>query len=98
MLMISGIVIFSWLSPKKCRQTQELLSGTFHEIGEKIRILNVDEINELYKRKKAYRDYESWSFVKFYRCFFWCKILETSRKPTKEPKAKIETITKWLEK
>jgi hypothetical protein len=51
--------IFLVITEKDTVKAQELLSGTFHEIKGKIRILNVEEINELYKRKKAYRDYES---------------------------------------
>jgi hypothetical protein len=35
-----------------------LLSGTFHEISDKIKIIEAKKIDELFKRKKAYRDFE----------------------------------------
>jgi hypothetical protein len=40
-------------------KAHQLLTGTFHEIQRKIRIIEIEKINELFKRKKAYRDYES---------------------------------------
>jgi len=36
----------------------DLLSGTFHEIGSRIRFIESDKVEELYKRKKAYLDFE----------------------------------------
>jgi hypothetical protein len=35
-----------------------LLSGTFHEINDRINFIELAQIEELYKRKKSYRDFE----------------------------------------
>lgn len=51
--------IFLVVTEKDVAKAHELLTGTFHEIQGKIRIIEIEKINELYKRKKAYRDYES---------------------------------------
>jgi len=51
--------IFLVLTESDVAKAQELLTGTFHEIRGKIRIVETEKINELFKRKKAYRDYES---------------------------------------
>jgi len=37
---------------------RSLLEGTFHEISDQIRFLEVEKIEELYKRKRAYLDFE----------------------------------------
>ncbi len=39
-------------------KVDKLLAGTFHEINERIKYLELDKIEELYKRKKAYFDLE----------------------------------------
>ena len=40
-------------------KAKQLLTGTFHEIREKIRIVDVGKIDELLRRKKSYRDLEA---------------------------------------
>lgn len=37
---------------------ENLLSGTFHEISNRIKFIESDKVAELYKRKKAYLDFE----------------------------------------
>lgn len=37
---------------------ENLLSGTFHEISDRIKFIELDKVDELYKRKKAYLDFE----------------------------------------
>jgi len=39
-------------------KAQSLLSGTFHEIRETLTFIEVEKVQELYARKKAYRDLE----------------------------------------
>jgi len=39
-------------------KSQSLLSGTFHEIRERLTFIEVETVQELYARKKAYRDLE----------------------------------------
>jgi len=51
--------IFLVVTKSDIAKAHELLAGTFHEIRGKIRIIETEKINELFKRKKAYRDYES---------------------------------------
>jgi hypothetical protein len=51
--------IFLITSKNDIVKAQELLSGTFHEIEEKIRIIEIEKINELFKLKKAYKDFEA---------------------------------------
>jgi hypothetical protein len=51
--------IFLVITERDLAKARELLAGTFHEIRGKIRIIEIEKINELFKRKKAYRDYES---------------------------------------
>jgi hypothetical protein len=36
-----------------------LLSGTFHEIQPKVKLIGLGQIDGLFKLKKAYRDFES---------------------------------------
>jgi hypothetical protein len=40
-------------------KANELLSGTFHEIQNKVRLIEAKKIDELLNRKKAYRDFEA---------------------------------------
>lgn len=37
---------------------KSLLGGTFHEISDRVKFLEVEKIEELYRRKKAYLDFE----------------------------------------
>ena len=37
---------------------ENLLSGTFHEISDRIKFIELEKVDELYKRKKAYLDFE----------------------------------------
>ena len=39
-------------------RVENLVSGTFHEIGSRIKFIELNKIDELYKRKKAYLDFE----------------------------------------
>jgi len=50
--------IFLVVAEEDIRKANELLSGTFHEIQTKVRIIEVKKIDELFKRKRAYRDFE----------------------------------------
>ena len=40
------------------QKVQALLSGTFHEIGSRLKFIELEKIEELYKRKRAYLDLE----------------------------------------
>jgi predicted RNA-binding protein len=51
--------IFLITTGENIEKAHEILSGVFHEIRGKIRIIKVEEINELLKRKKAYKDLEA---------------------------------------
>jgi len=37
-----------------------LLSGTFHEIREKMKKITIDKIHELYEQKRKWIDIEKW--------------------------------------
>ena len=50
--------IFVVSSTVEQSKMETLLSGTFHEIGSHIRFIDADKVEELYKRKKAYLDFE----------------------------------------
>ena len=50
--------IFFVASGKDYAKANELLSGTFHEINERIKYIELEKVEELYKRKKAYFDLE----------------------------------------
>jgi len=39
-------------------KAENLLSGTFHEISPQIKLIELDKVEELYKRKRAYLDFE----------------------------------------
>jgi len=39
-------------------KAENLLSGTFHEISSRIRFIELEQVEELYKRKKDYLDFE----------------------------------------
>lgn len=51
--------IFLITTKDDVKKAQELLSGTFHEIEKKIRVIEIEKINELFKLKKAYKDFEN---------------------------------------
>lgn len=50
--------IFIVASQGDYNKVDKLLSGTFHEISSRVRFTELDKIEELYKRKKAYLDLE----------------------------------------
>jgi hypothetical protein len=39
-------------------KTENLLSGTFHEIGDRINFIELNQVEELQRRKKSYLDFE----------------------------------------
>jgi len=51
--------IFLVVGEEDMRKANELLSGTFHEIQNKVKLVEAKKIDELLKRKKAYRDFEA---------------------------------------
>jgi len=50
--------IFIVASQSDLNRAQDLLSGTFHEIGHNLKPIELDKIKELYTRKKSYLDFE----------------------------------------
>jgi len=50
--------IFLITSAEKIAEIEILLSGTFHEISDKIKILKIEDIQRLYSLKKQYKDFE----------------------------------------
>ena len=50
--------IFLISSKSDADKAENLLSGTFHEIGNRIKIVDLKEVEELYKRKISYFDFE----------------------------------------
>jgi len=50
--------IFIVASEKDLDKASSLLSGTFHEINDRIKFIELEKVEELYKRKKAYFDFE----------------------------------------
>ena len=50
--------IFFVASEKDYSKATGLLSGTYHEISDHIRYIELEKVEELYKRKKAYFDFE----------------------------------------
>jgi hypothetical protein len=51
--------IFLVVAEEDIRKANELLSGTFHEIQNKVKLIESTKIDELLRRKKAYRDFEA---------------------------------------
>lgn len=51
--------IFLVVNEEDLHKARGLLIGTFHEIRDKIKIVEVKKIDELFRRKKAYREFES---------------------------------------
>jgi predicted RNA-binding protein len=50
--------LFLVVSQTDHEKAGNLLSGSFHEIGDRVKLIELDKINELYKRKRAYLDFE----------------------------------------
>lgn len=50
--------IFIVASDTEHNKVKSLLSGTFHEIGNRVKFIELGEVEELYNRKKAYMDFE----------------------------------------
>ena len=50
--------IFIVASKTERNKVKSLLSGTFHEIGNRIKFIELGKVEELYNRKKAYVDFE----------------------------------------
>jgi predicted RNA-binding protein len=50
--------IFIVASETDHNKAESLLSGTFHEIGNRIKFIELEKVEELYERKKAYFDFE----------------------------------------
>jgi hypothetical protein len=51
--------IFLVVAEEDVHKARGLLSGTFHEIQGKVKLVEVRKIDELFRRKKAYRDFEA---------------------------------------
>jgi len=51
--------IFLIVSDKDIPKAKDLLTGTFHEIEARVRLLEPRKIDELLERKKAYHDFEA---------------------------------------
>ena len=50
--------IFFVASEKDYTKASGLLSGTFHEISNRLKYIELEKVEELYQRKKAYFDLE----------------------------------------
>lgn len=50
--------IFLVVIEEDMQKAMSLLSGTFHEILDKVKVIEAEKIDELFRRKKAYRDFE----------------------------------------
>lgn len=50
--------IFLIIGDSDLPKANTLLSGTFHEIQPKVKLIGLNQIDELFKLKKAYRDFE----------------------------------------
>ena len=51
--------IFLVVAEEDMQKAKELLAGTFHEIQTKVKLVETGKVDELFRRKKAYRDFES---------------------------------------
>jgi len=51
--------IFLVASGSEGAEVSQLLSGMFHEIRARLKFLPIDKVEELYRRKRAYKDLES---------------------------------------
>lgn len=50
--------LFLVASQADSNKARNLLSGTFHEINDRVKFLELEKVEELYRRKKAYSDLE----------------------------------------
>jgi len=50
--------LFLITTEKDINKIQQLLSGTFHEIRDKVRVIDAEKIKALYLKKKDYKDFE----------------------------------------
>ncbi len=50
--------IFIVASETDRNKVGNLVTGTFHEIGDRIKFIELEQVEELYKRKRAYLDFE----------------------------------------
>jgi len=50
--------IFIVARPKDRDKVLNLLAGTFHEIGDRVKFIELEKVEELYKRKRAYLELE----------------------------------------
>ena len=51
--------IFLVVAEEDMQKARQLLAGTFHEIRRKVKLVEAGKIDELFRRKKAYRDFEA---------------------------------------
>ena len=51
--------IFLVVCEEDVHKARQLLAGTFHEIRGKVKLVDVEKVNELFRRKKAYREFEA---------------------------------------
>jgi hypothetical protein len=51
--------IFLVISEEDMQKAKALLAGTFHEIRRKVKLVEARKVDELFRRKKAYRDFEA---------------------------------------
>lgn len=50
--------IFIVASETERKKVNSLISGTFHEIGTRINFIELEQVKELYKQKKSYKEFE----------------------------------------
>ncbi|MEM3685329.1 MAG: hypothetical protein QXT39_06680, partial [Conexivisphaerales archaeon] len=50
--------IYLILDDEQRAEAEKLLSGAFHEINQKTKLINLDQMEELFNLKKKYFDYE----------------------------------------
>lgn len=50
--------LFLVASPVDQERARKLLAGSFHEISERIKFIDLDKVDGLYERKKSYLDFE----------------------------------------
>jgi hypothetical protein len=46
------------IEKERIQEVEKLLSGTFHEIRDKIRIINIEDAKELYQSKNKVKELE----------------------------------------
>jgi len=50
--------IFLVAKEEDMNKVNELLSGTYHEIQRRVKLVELNQVEELFRRKRAYREYE----------------------------------------